>query len=179
MKIKPDCSLHCWWDFVRKCFCFDSEAVNASGEVIRQLLKSQVEFTRGRGIWRFCCLPVHKSCQLHRLDDLAHTGGRKHPCTFLLFALNTTNTRYIWCCLLWDIWSQFFGSRNEEGILESKPRFFTHHPGEVLPEKNGWGSVVPFQKSLSYLWPNSAIFPTVLFMTWLLHQNRVSYLPYN
>ena len=35
-------SLRSWRDFVRKCFCFGSEAVNASGEAVRGLVKSQV-----------------------------------------------------------------------------------------------------------------------------------------
>ena len=40
------CSLRSWRDFVRECFCFGSEAVNASGEAVRGLVKSRVEFTR-------------------------------------------------------------------------------------------------------------------------------------
>ena len=44
----------------------------------------------------------------------------------------------------------------------------------VLPEKLG----ARFPKPLPYLWPNSAIFPT-LFMTWTLHQNPVSDLRFN
>ena len=38
------CSLRSWRDFVRECFCFGSEAVNASGEAVRGLVKSRVEF---------------------------------------------------------------------------------------------------------------------------------------
>ena len=37
-------SLRSWRDFVRECFCFGSEAVNASGEAVRGLVKSRVEF---------------------------------------------------------------------------------------------------------------------------------------
>ena len=37
-------SLRSWRDFVRECFCFGSEAVNASGEAVRGLVKSRIEF---------------------------------------------------------------------------------------------------------------------------------------
>ena len=37
-------SLRSWRDFARECFCFGSEAVNASGEAVRGLVKSPVEF---------------------------------------------------------------------------------------------------------------------------------------
>ena len=37
-------SLHSWRDFVRESFCFGSEAVNESGEAMRGLVKSPVEF---------------------------------------------------------------------------------------------------------------------------------------
>ena len=37
-------SLRSWRDFVRECFCFGSEAVNARGEAVRGLVKSRVEF---------------------------------------------------------------------------------------------------------------------------------------
>ena len=37
-------SLRSWRDFVRECFCFGSEAVNTSGEAVRGLVKSRVEF---------------------------------------------------------------------------------------------------------------------------------------
>ena len=37
-------SLRSWWDFVRESFCFGSEAVNKSGEAVRGLVKSPVEF---------------------------------------------------------------------------------------------------------------------------------------
>ena len=37
-------SLRSWRDFARECFSFGSEAVNASGEAVRGLVKSQVEF---------------------------------------------------------------------------------------------------------------------------------------
>ena len=36
-------SLRSWRDFVRECFCFGSEAVNASGEAVRGLVKTRVE----------------------------------------------------------------------------------------------------------------------------------------
>ena len=69
-------SLRSWRDFARECFCFSSEAVNASGEAVRGLVKRRVEFTRGfaarefprEGIWRLRRrLPAHKSRQLRRL----------------------------------------------------------------------------------------------------------------
>ena len=37
-------SLRSWRDFVRECFCFGREAVNASREAVRALVKSRVEF---------------------------------------------------------------------------------------------------------------------------------------
>ena len=37
-------SLRSWRDLPRESFCFGSEAVNASGEAVRGLVKSQVEF---------------------------------------------------------------------------------------------------------------------------------------
>ena len=36
-------SLRSWRDFVRECFRFGSEAVNASGEAVRGLVKSRVD----------------------------------------------------------------------------------------------------------------------------------------
>ena len=41
-------SLRSWRDFAGECFCFGSEAVNASGEAVRGLVKSWA--TRGLGI---------------------------------------------------------------------------------------------------------------------------------
>ena len=35
-------SLRSWRDFARELFCFGSEAVNASGEAVRGLVKSRV-----------------------------------------------------------------------------------------------------------------------------------------
>ena len=37
-------SLRSWQDFARECFCFGHEAVNASGDAVRGLVKSLVEF---------------------------------------------------------------------------------------------------------------------------------------
>ena len=37
-------NLRSWRDFARECFCFGSEAMNASGEAVRGLVKSRVEF---------------------------------------------------------------------------------------------------------------------------------------
>ena len=37
-------SLRSWRDFARESFCFGSEAVNESGEAVRGLVKSPVEF---------------------------------------------------------------------------------------------------------------------------------------
>ena len=39
-------SLRSWRDFVRECFCFGSEAVNASGEAVRGLVKSRMHSGR-------------------------------------------------------------------------------------------------------------------------------------
>ena len=36
---KSSYSLRSWRDFARECFCFGSEAVNASGEAVRGLVK--------------------------------------------------------------------------------------------------------------------------------------------
>ena len=69
-------SLRSWRDFARECFSFGSEAVNASGEAVRGLVKSRVEFAareipcglRPRGIWRLRRhSPAHESRQLRRL----------------------------------------------------------------------------------------------------------------
>ena len=35
-------------------------------------------------------------------------------------------------------------------------------PGEVLPEKLGWGYVARFLKPLPFLWPKSAILPSLI-----------------
>ena len=51
-------------------------------------------------------------------------------------------------------------------------------PGGGYSKKIGWGCADRFPKPLPYLWPKSAIFPT-LFMTWLLNQNPVSDHHYN
>ena len=37
-------NLRSWRDFARESFCFGSEAVNESGEAVRGLVKSPVEF---------------------------------------------------------------------------------------------------------------------------------------
>jgi len=37
-------SLRSWWDFAHECFCFGREAANMSGQAVRGLVKSQVEF---------------------------------------------------------------------------------------------------------------------------------------
>ena len=50
--------------------------------------------------------------------------------------------------------------------------------GGGTPRKIGWGCAARFPKPLPYLWPKSAIFPT-LFMTWLLNQNSVFDQRYN
>ena len=39
-------SLRSWWDFARECVCFGSEAINASGEVVRGLVKSRVSVSK-------------------------------------------------------------------------------------------------------------------------------------
>ena len=49
-----------WRDFARECFCFGSEAVNTSGEVVRGLVKSN--FTRGlRQGGNMAALPLARS----------------------------------------------------------------------------------------------------------------------
>ena len=42
--ISVNSSLRSWRDFARECFCFGSEAVNASGDTVRGLVKSPLEF---------------------------------------------------------------------------------------------------------------------------------------
>ena len=59
LKVKPSTffgtedSLRSWRDFARECFCFGSEAVNASADAVRGLVKSLVEFppTQIRGVF--------------------------------------------------------------------------------------------------------------------------------
>ena len=53
-------SLRSWRDFALECFCFGSEAVNASGKAVRGLVKSPVEHHRS---------PAHESRQLRRLKQ--------------------------------------------------------------------------------------------------------------
>ena len=59
--IKEQCSLRSWRDFVRECFCFGSEAVNASDEAVRGLVKSRVEFPPAQisGVFWIMRSPVH------------------------------------------------------------------------------------------------------------------------
>ena len=54
-------SLRSWRDFVRERFCFGSEAVNASGEAVRALVKSRVEFPPAQisGVFWIMRSPVH------------------------------------------------------------------------------------------------------------------------
>ena len=83
-------SLRSWQDFVCECFCFGSEAVKASGEAMRGLVKSRVEFSLVASPlansleekWRFCRLLAHKSRQLCRLRD-----GLQGCYCFLFFCL--------------------------------------------------------------------------------------------
>ena len=42
--IRLQALLRSWRDLARESFCFGSEAVNASGEAVRGLVKSRVEF---------------------------------------------------------------------------------------------------------------------------------------
>ena len=55
------CSLRSWRDFVRECFCFGREAVNACGEAVRRLVKSWVEFPPAQisGVFWIMRSPVH------------------------------------------------------------------------------------------------------------------------
>ena len=59
-------SLRSWGDFARKCFCFGSEAVNASGEAVRGLVKNRVEFLPAQIRVFFFKLCVH---QCMRISD--------------------------------------------------------------------------------------------------------------
>ena len=57
---------------MRECFCFGSEAVNASGEAVRGLVKSRVEnnsenFSRASPARNMAASPAHASRQLRRL----------------------------------------------------------------------------------------------------------------
>ena len=54
-------SLRSWRDFARECFCFGGEAVNTSGEAVRGLVKSGVEFQPAQIRWVFLIMrsPVH------------------------------------------------------------------------------------------------------------------------
>ena len=63
------CSLRNWRDLARECFCFGSEAVNASGDPVRGLVKSlRRSQIRLRGNWRLRRRsPAHESRQLGRL----------------------------------------------------------------------------------------------------------------
>ena len=66
-QIKENCSLFIydlervacvpWMDFAGECFCFGSEAVNASGEAVRRLVKSRVESPRS--------IPFHPNMNLN------------------------------------------------------------------------------------------------------------------
>ena len=53
-------SLRSWRDFARESFCFGSEAVNESGEAVRGLVKSPVEFPPAqiRGVFLIMRPPV-------------------------------------------------------------------------------------------------------------------------
>ena len=64
------CSLHSWRDFVRECFCFGSEAVNASGEAVRGLVKSRVLLPARN----MAASPAHASRQLRRLVQVLKRG---------------------------------------------------------------------------------------------------------
>ena len=46
-------SLRSWRDFARECFCCSSKAVNTSGEAVRGLVKSRVEFPPAQIRWVF------------------------------------------------------------------------------------------------------------------------------
>ena len=46
-KLTSKRSLHSWQDFTHEYFCFGSEAVKASGETVRGLVKSRHKFPRG------------------------------------------------------------------------------------------------------------------------------------
>ena len=43
-RCESNVSLRNWRDLACECFCFGSEAVNASGEAVRGLVKSRVEY---------------------------------------------------------------------------------------------------------------------------------------
>ena len=84
----PSSSLRSWRDFARECFCFGGEAINASGEAARGLVKSRVLLFRwwshkrewrsrerigeesSEGIWRLPRRsPANESRQLRRLSQ--------------------------------------------------------------------------------------------------------------
>ena len=46
-------SLRSWRDFTRECFCFGGKAVNVSGDAVRGLVKSRVEFPACPNSWGF------------------------------------------------------------------------------------------------------------------------------
>ena len=60
-------SLRSWRDFARECFCFGSEAMNASGDAVRGLVKSLVEFPPANS-WVFFKLCIHQCMRI--LDRL-------------------------------------------------------------------------------------------------------------
>ena len=152
------CSLCSRRDFVSECFWFGSDAVNASGKAT---FPSWLRHS-----------PTHESRHPHRLDDLAHTGGRKHPCTFLLFALNTTNTRYDNAPFkIHEVNFLVLGMKREYSRVNHVSLLTTR--GKYSQKKKMGGGVGPLSKILiPYLWPKSAIFPT-LFMTWPRIRNPI------
>ena len=167
------CSLCSRRDFVSECFWFGSDAVNASGKAT---FPSWLRHS-----------PTHESRHPHRLDDLAHTGGRKHPCTFLLFALNTTNKQYDTAPFkIYEVIFLVLGMKREYSRVNKV--FLLTTRGKYSQKKMG-GGVGPLPKILTLFMTKICDFPYPFYdltknskpsvMTWLLHQNPVSYLRYN
>ena len=61
-------SLRSWRDFARECFCFSSEALDASAEAVKISLAASPVASSLEGIWRLRRRsPAHESRQLRRL----------------------------------------------------------------------------------------------------------------
>ena len=67
-------SLRSWRDFARECFCFGTEAVNASGDAVGKLVKSLVEFPRG--------FAARKFPRGLRLQDMAAERRLTNPASY-------------------------------------------------------------------------------------------------
>ena len=163
------CSLCSWRDFVSECFWFGSDAVNASQSQI-SLVASPLAHSR---------IPPATQARWF--------GGRKHPCTFLLFALNTTNKQYDTAPFkIYEVIFLVLGMKREYSRVNKV--FLLTTRGKYSQKKMG-GGVGPLPKILTLFMTKICDFPYPFYdltknskpsvMTWLLHQNPVSYLRYN